>query len=323
MTQQMSRLPSARLRGVNSPFHHTGLDYAGPFAVRIGRNRVEKRYVCLFTCLHVRAVHLEVAHSLDTDSCIMALRRFQARRGKPAKIWSDNGRNFVGAERELRESLQALDQGKIADDLTVLGVQWHFNPPQAPWFGGAWEALVKSTKRAMRVILRETLTVEEVFATVIAEVEALLNSRPLVYGGSSSSPTDVSALTPNHFLHGRAGVNLAPGEFVQRDMSLRRRWRHSQFLADQFWQRWRREYVPQLVQRSKWRNLQRNLRRGDLVLLVEDNLPRGKWPLGRVVASIASADGLIRSAEVVTNTGTYVRPIRKLALLEAYNEEEA
>ena len=175
----------------------------------------------------------------------------------------------------------------------------------------------------MRVILGETLTVEEVFATVIAEVEALLNSRPLVYGGSSSSPTDVSALTPNHFLHGRAGVNLAPGEFVQRDMSLRRRWRHSQFLADQFWQRWRREYVPQLVQRSKWRNLKRNLRRGDLVLLVEDNLPRGKWPLGRVVAPIASADGLIRSAEVVTNAGTYVRPIRKLALLEAYNEEEA
>ena len=85
-------------------------------------------------------------------------------------------------------------------------------------------------------------------------------------------------------------------------MSLRRRWRHSQFLADQFWRRWRREYVPHLIERSKWRNIQRNIRRGDLVLIVEDNVPRGQWRLGRVIAPIASADGLVRSAEVVTKT---------------------
>ena len=174
----------------------------------------------------------------------------------------------------------------------------------------------------MKVIFGEVLTVDEVFFTVIAEAESLLNSRPLVYGGSRSSPTHVSALTPNHFFHGRASVNLTPGEFVERDMSLRRRWRHSQFLADQFWHRWRREYVPQLAQRSKWRTIKRNLCQGDLVLLLEENVPRGRWLLGRVLAPIASADGLIRTVEVATKSRTYVRPIGKLALLEAHHEEE-
>lgn len=174
----------------------------------------------------------------------------------------------------------------------------------------------------MKVMLGNVLTVDETFHTVVAEVESLLNSRPLVYGGSSTSPSDVIALTPNHFLHGRASVNASPGEFVQRDMSLRRRWRHSQFLADQFWRRWRREYVPHLIERSKWPNIQRNLRRGDLVLVVDDNVPRGQWRLGRVMAPIASADGLIRSAEVLTKSGTCVRPVGKLALLEAHHEED-
>ena len=234
MTQKIANLPSVRLAGASVPFRHVGIDYAGQFETRIGRNRKEKRYICLFTCLYMRAVHLEVAHSLDTDSCIMALRRFQARRGVPVCIMSDNGTNFVGAERELREALEDLDQEKISNELTARGVRWIFNPPAAPWFGGVWEALVKSVKRALKVMLGNVLTVDEVFLTAVAEVEAMLNSRPLVYGGSSDSPTDFSVITSNHFLHGRASSNVSPGEFNQRDMSLRRRWRHSQFLANQF-----------------------------------------------------------------------------------------
>ena len=308
----MANLPNVRLSGVSVPFRHVGIDYTGPFETRIGRNRKEKRYICLFTCLHMRAVHLEVAHSLDTDSCIMALRRFQARRGAPVCVMSDNGTNFVGAERELREALEDLDQEKITNELTARGVRWIFNPPAAPWFGGAWEALVKSVKRAMKVVLGDVLMVDEVFLTVIAEVEAMVNSRPLVYGGSSDSPTDLSVITPNHFLHGRASSNVSPGEFNQRD---------SQFLADQFWCRWSKEYVPQLVKRSKWNVAHRNLRSGDLVLIVEKEAPRSQWRLGRVIAPIASEDGLIRSAEVLTKSGTLTRPVGRLALLEAFNEE--
>ena len=113
----------------------------------------------------------------------------------------------------------------------------------------------------------------------------------------------------------------SPGEFTERGMLVRRRWRHSQFLADQFWHRWRKEYVPYLVRRSKWRELQRNVRCGDLVLVVDEDVPRGKWRLGRVTAPIASADGLVRSAEVTTKKGTLVRPIGKLALLEASEQQ--
>ena len=158
-------------------------------------------------------------------------------------------------------------------------------------------------------MLGNVLTVDEVFLTVIAEVEAMLNSRPLVYGGSSDSPTDLSVITPNHFLHGRASSNVSPGEFNQRDMSLRRRWRHSQFLANQFWRRWSNEYIPQLIKRSKWNVAHRNLHRGDLVLIVEKDVPRSHWRLGRVIAPIASEDGLIRSAEIATKTGTLTRPV--------------
>ena len=187
MNRKINELPAVRLAGVSTPFKHVGLDYAGPFQVRIDCNRVEKRYICLFTCLYMRAVHLEVAHSLEADSLIMALRRFQARRGNPVRICSDNGSNFVGAERELREELEKMDQEKVAR-----GVKWHINPPDAPWFGMAWEALVKSTKRTIKVMLWNVLTVDEVFLTVIAEAESHLNFRPLVYGGSTSSPADVT-----------------------------------------------------------------------------------------------------------------------------------
>ena len=179
--------------------------------LRFCRSRVEKRYVCLLIFLHMRAVHLEVTLSLNTDSCIMALRRFK----NPVRILSDNGMNFVGAERKLREALAEFDQEQIEDKLSALKVQWSFNPPAAPWFGGGWKSLIKSTKREMKVMLGNVLTVDETFLTVVAEVESLLNSHPLVYGGSSTSPSDVSALTPHHFLHGRASVNASPCDFVQ------------------------------------------------------------------------------------------------------------
>jgi hypothetical protein len=312
-TQRMSSLPSTRLAGVSVPFQNVGLDYAGPFSVRIGRNRIEKHYICLFTCMYMQhactcSTHLEVAHSLEADSFIMALRRFLA--------WCSS---FVGAKRELRESVLEIDKKRVANKLSARGVQCIFIPPAAPWFGGAWESLDKSTKRAMKAIMGNVVTVNEVFLTV---VESLLNSRPLVYGGSSTSATDVSVLTSNHFLHGCASANLTPDKFLKRDMSLRHRWRHSQFLADQFWRRWRKEYVPHLIKRSKWHTIQRNLWRGDLVLIVEDNVPRGQWRQGRVVAPIASVDRLVRSTEIVTKAGTYVRPFGKLALLEAHHEEE-
>ena len=133
-TPLMASLPHSRLRAFTPPFYNTGVDYFGPLLVKEGRLTV-KRYGCLFTCLVTRAVHLEIAHSLETDSFIMALRRMMARRGKPRNIYSDNGTNFVGAERELKECLDGMDQAKISDTLSQDRIQWFFNPPSAPHFG--------------------------------------------------------------------------------------------------------------------------------------------------------------------------------------------
>ncbi|PFX29308.1 hypothetical protein AWC38_SpisGene5996 [Stylophora pistillata] len=176
----MADLPDSRLGYIQPPFTNTGVDYFGPMLVRHGR-KTEKRYGVLFTCLTTRAVHLEIAHSLDTDSCLMAIRRIIARRGKPAHIWSDNGTNFVGAKNELREAIKRLGNERIGDQLSDNEVQWHFNPPSSPHFGGAWERLVQSAKRALKAVAGKQCVNDESLLTFMAEVESLMNGRPLTH----------------------------------------------------------------------------------------------------------------------------------------------
>ena len=143
----MASLPSSRLQPFTPPFRNTSVDCFDP----LHKRSVVKRYGCLFRCLVTKAVHLEIAHSLETDSFIMALRRMISRRGKPRFIRSDHGTNFVGAEKELGECLDRLNHTKFSDTLTQDGIQWVFNPPSAPHFGGVWERMVRSAKKALKV----------------------------------------------------------------------------------------------------------------------------------------------------------------------------
>ena len=166
----MADLPDSRLGYQQPLFANNGVAYFGPILVRHGRKR-EKRHGVLLTCLTTRAVHLEIAHSLDTDSCSMAVRRMMARRGKAANVWSDNGTNFVGSERELREALKHLDNERIVDQLSNERVQWHFNPPSSLYFGGAWERLVQSAKRAFKVVVGKQCVNDEKLLTFMVEVE--------------------------------------------------------------------------------------------------------------------------------------------------------
>ena len=154
----MSDLPIERLAINEAPFTYTGIDYFGPMVVKLTKKtrsnqRTSKRYGVLFTCLTVRAVHLELANDLSTDSFILASRRFCARRGNPKLFWTDNGTNFIGANNELKEAIKELDQKRINDKFTDLGITWKFNPPSSPWMGGIWEALVKIVKRALKVVI--------------------------------------------------------------------------------------------------------------------------------------------------------------------------
>ena len=138
----MASLPKEQLALCEPPFTNTGVDYFGPMNVKRGRV-TEKRWGCLFTCLTTRAVHLELAGDLSTDSFIMALRRFRGRRGNPRTIRSDNGTNFVGANRELIEALKSLSEERITGELAQEGITWYFNPPSSPHMGEILESVVK------------------------------------------------------------------------------------------------------------------------------------------------------------------------------------
>ena len=309
--QKMADLPSERLTPDRPPFTFVGIDYFGPFLVRLKRSSV-KRYGCLFTCLASRAVHIEISHSLDTNSFIDALRRFISRRGGPEIIRSDNGTNFHGGERELRSALSEWNQQKI----NAFTSQREINPPTASHMGGVWERIVQSVKRILKALLREQLVNDESLLTLMAETESVINSRPLTL--NPDDPIDAEPLTPSHLLLLRSNQSIPPGVLSEQDQYCQRRWRQIQYLANIFWKRWLRQYLITLQQRHKWSYVSRNLKMGDLVLLTEENTHRGQWPFGRVTRVHKAKDGHVRSVEIKTKTGSLIRPITKLCFLENF-----
>ena len=312
--QKMADLPFDRVTPGQRPFANCGVDCFGPYAVKRGRS-TEKRYGCLFTCLCMRAIHIEKLHTMDADSFINALVRFMARRGVPDRIRSDNGTNFVGGERELRESMREWDKSdKVQGLLASKSIEWVFNPPAAPHMGGVWERQVKSVKRALSVILRDQVVDDERLDTLFCEAEAVVNGRPLTV--VSDDPSDLKVLTPNDLLL-LSGIppRVPLGKFAKEDRYTRR-WRHVQYLGDLFWKRWVKEYLPTLQLRQRWLNEQPNFRVDDVVLVMCENTPRRSWPLGRVSRVFPGKDGLVRSVELQTQDSVLVRPVDRLCLLE-------
>ncbi|XP_011687437.1 PREDICTED: uncharacterized protein LOC105449751 [Wasmannia auropunctata] len=249
----MGSLPRARVTP-GGLFLHTGVDFAGPIWLRTTKGRGHKAYkafVCVFVCFSSRAVHLEVVSDYTSEAFIAAFRRFVARRGLCSAIYSDCGTNFVGADKQLRALFRSAGQEvhEILGQLAADGIQWHFNPPAAPHFGGLWEAAVKSTKNHLRRVIGEARLTFEEMTTFLAEVEACLNSRPLQ--ALSDDPEDLDALTPGHFLIGRP-LN-AISEPSLRDVPPNRpsRWRLLQNMRDHLWHRWSQEYVQSLAPRPK------------------------------------------------------------------------
>ena len=279
--QIMAPLPQMRLRLSLRPFAQTAVDFGESFVTIQGRSRRQKRYLCLFTCLATRAVHLEMAFGLDTDSFLNAFYRMVNQRGLPREMLSDNAANFVTAERELRELVEALDQSKIAQSTANKGVMWHLNPPLAPHFGGVHETMIKAAKWAVNAVVGNADVTDEELTTAFTGAEALLNSRPLTY--QSANPEDDIPLTPNHFLIDQIGGQFAPESVEETNLSLKKRWRRFQELVRHFWYRWLREWIPSLSNRRKWLKEERDLQSGDVVLVMSPNTLRGHWPLGRII----------------------------------------
>lgn len=319
--QQMGDLPEVRVTP-SRPFSRSGVDYAGPMAYksRAGRGaRTEKGYVSLFVCLVTKAVHLEFVSDLTAAAFITAFRRFVARRGKCSELLSDNATNFVGAKRVLGDVRWSTEQtDDIARMLANDGTNWRMIPPRSPHFGGLWEAGVKSVKHHLRRIVGDQLLTFEEFTTTLAEIEAILNSRPL--SAMSDDPNDYTALTPGHFLVGDTPLIVPHHDIGQTPSNRLARWQLTTQITQHFWRRWQREYLSTLQQRHKWTKSTANVTIGQLVLLRDDLLPPTKWKLARVTGTRPGHDGRVRVVELKHATGHTTRAITQICALPIDSE---
>ncbi|XP_058827012.1 uncharacterized protein LOC131686993 [Topomyia yanbarensis] len=315
--QQMGELPSARVT-VSRPFSRTGVDYFGPVYIREGRRRaVLKAYVAVFVCMCTKAVHLELVTDLSTERFLQALRRFTARRGRCTDIYSDNGTNFVGARNQIRALFTLLKdqnhQEAVIKECVNQGIHWHFNPPGAPHFGGLWEAAVRSAKfHLLRVLGGNSVSLED-FSTLLVQVEGCLNSRPLT--SLSEDPTDLEPLTPAHFLTGGSLQAIPEPDHSAIQINRLNRWQMVQRQLQDFWKRWRTEYLSQLQGRTKNWKPAVEVQVGKLVVVVDANCPPLRWKMGRIHQLHPGPDGITRVATVKTSTGYLTRPVVKLCLL--------
>jgi hypothetical protein len=291
----MAPLPADRIVPA-PPFTNVGLDFAGPLYLK---NRGEKAYICLFTCAVTRAVHLELVSNMTTELFLLALRRMVARRGMCSIILSDNAKAFKCAKKELQRCWRILESEETRTFLPEKKIQWKFIVPRAHWWGGFYERLVKSVKLSLKKIFGNAMLDAEQMTTILTEIEAQINSRPLTYIGAE--PNDLEALTQAQILIGR---NLQA--FPSKDTKVMK---HTSNALKK-----RLQYHQRLV----------NMHVGDVVLVSEDNVPRGQWQKARVDATHEGRDGLIRSVTLRLPSGRHTRrPVQRLHVLETCDADIA
>nr|XP_054773990.1 uncharacterized protein LOC129282079 [Lytechinus pictus] len=319
-SQVMSDLPDERVAPYTPPFHFSSVDYFGPISVKVGRNKTAKHYGVLFTCLNTRAVHLEVAVDCSSMEFMQVLRRFFAVRGQPALLLSDNGTQFVGAERELREMVRGWSYEELKDFCAERGTTWKFTTPSAPHHNGCAEALVKSCKIALKKAVGDQLVTPFELHTCLQEVANLVNQRPI--GRTPNDPDDGAYLCPNDLLLGRSSSAVPQGPF-RETKNPRHHFEFVQRIVDAYWKSWMRDVFPLLVPRRKWNSDRRNVRIDDVVILSDPNAVRGKWTLGKVIQVYPGTDGKVRTVKVQSKGTDYKRPISKIVVIypaEGYEE---
>ncbi|XP_054607429.2 uncharacterized protein [Nothobranchius furzeri] len=321
---KMADLPKDRVE-ITPPFTYCGMDCFGPFYVRDARKEL-KKYGLLFTCMCCRAVHIEMLDDLSSDAFINALRVFIAIRGNVRQLRCDQGTNFVGAKREFMDSMKNWDHEQVKE----YGCEFVMNSPSSSHMGGIWERQIRTVRSVLTAILDQSAKRLDTASlrTFLYEVMAIINSRPLTTE-HLNDPTSLEPLTPNHILLMKSNIILPPpGQFVSQDLYLHKRWRQVQFLANEFWTRWRREYLLNLQQRQIWHGDKKNIEVNDIVILQEDSAPRNHWRLARVTEVYPSADGRVRKVKLLVSDSTldergkrstrpvYLeRPVQKIVLL--------
>ncbi|XP_070162435.1 uncharacterized protein [Polyergus mexicanus] len=298
------------------PFLNTG-----PLTLKTWRGRgakCHKGWLAIFVCFSTSAVHLEAVTDYSTDGFIAAYRRLTGRRGICQTLFSDCGTNFQGTDTSLKRLFNAGSKefSELAQLLTHDGTTWVFNPPATPHFGGKWEAAVKSVKHHLRRTIGETALTYEEFTTLLVQIEAVLNSRPLC--PLSDDPEDLAALTPGHFIIGAAPTTIPEPSLSVVPLPRLSRWQLIQQQFQHFWSRWSAEYLQRQLAISKWHHPSTQIKVGSLVLLTDKRFPPSKWPLARVTQLHLGSDGLCRVVTLKalkTATTELKRPITKLAVL--------
>ncbi|XP_037929941.1 uncharacterized protein LOC119664542 [Teleopsis dalmanni] len=320
--QIMGNLPIERVTP-SRPFARTAVDFCGPVLTYLGiRGKAPfKTYIAIFVCLSTKAAHIEAVSDLTTDAFIAALKRLIGRRGLPSDIYCDNATNFVGASNKLADLKNFLfnktNQSNLQTFCTNQFINFNFIPPRTPHFGGLWEAAVKIAKGHLNRTLANTRLTFEELGTVLIEIEAILNSRPI--SPLSCDPSDYDALTPAHFLIG-GPLKILPESTSQYDkLPLADKWVRVKAVKHHFWRRWARDYLNELQTRTKWTKEQSNVSNGTLVIIHEDNMPPQRWLMGRIIHCVNGPDKHIRVVDLQTSKGVIRRPIHKLALLPARN----
>lgn len=321
----MADLPEDRLKPA-PPFSFVGVDTFGPWPVEHRRTRGglanQKRWALLFTCLVTRAIHIEVIEELSSSSFINALRRLIAIRGPVVQFRSDRGTNFVGATENLSIDSEFVEKEPVEKFLSGSCAKWKFNAPHASHMGGAWERLIGVSRRILDSMLlcdhaKGTRLTHEVLVTLMAEVSAIVNSRPLL--PVSSDPESPCILTPSTLLTMKTDKDISPFPLYEPKDMLKSHWKHVQVLAEEFWRRWKDEYLHSLQKREKWFKECRNLIAGDLVLMRDKDSVRNDWPMGIIERTFPSEDGRIRKVELSVikenKRSTFIRPVSELVFL--------
>ncbi len=295
--QAEAPLPLFRLPLREEPaqvFRTTAIDCAGPFKVKRART-YEQHYLLLLTCPITRAVRLEWLSDLTTDAFLLALERVRSKGVHPHFIVSDNGSNFQGAKNILAVLLQNLDLPLLHEKWPT--IQWRFNPPYASHYGGVFERLIGAAKASLYHALPShfSLTLEQLI-TAFAQVEMVLNQRPLTY--VADQETELAPLTPNSFLHGAATVPFVfPPDHADIIPTWAGRWKKSLEIQAAFWRRFQQEVLPHLRLNNKLLLSSRDFKEGDVVCFLHPTSAK-KWPLARISRTFPGKDGRVRTLQL-------------------------
>lgn len=321
MQQQMASLPQARVTPGRA-FQTCGVDYCGPFYIKARGGRckiVSKSYVAVFVCMVSRGVHLELVSDLTSEAFLAALSRLSSRRGRVHELYSDNGTTFHGADKDITTAVKSWKKLPSNSMFQALYIKWTFIPPLSPHHGGLWEAAVKSAKHHLRRIVGDQQLTFEEFYTVLTQVEACMNSRPITRNTDDSS--DSLALTPSHFWALEPIVTPMARDYTETPTNRLQRWKLLQRFVQDFWRRWKSEYLDQLHLRTKWKAEQPNAAVGDVLLVRSENTPPQQWPMGRITNIHPGKDGLVRAVDVLYGGHEYRRSITKLVPLPTTDQE--